>query len=332
MMFVEMSRTKLHGGAGWQFTKCLWSPTRKRSNVEGRQGTRWPYWDLLLKVKKGDTILHLQGVHPRADFVGFSKAATDGYLTRARPPEPEEWRYADEHYRVDLEEFVRLPKSVNLAALFESREAALTAYFHTNKGLKRRAKRLFYVEQSRKGKKRLQCLNGAYLSELDEQLFEILFPELSLSGNTTQLPPIVSVETAEQLRLIKVREGHAKFSGEIKLQYGNRCCFPGCDVRDPRFLVGAHIARWSDNPTLRGQMGNGLCLCVFHDKAFEIGLFTLDRRFNVHVNQRELAVPTSLAHALEMAQGLPINLGPNPPIEAALREHWRRTGCQPPDA
>jgi predicted restriction endonuclease len=85
------------------------------------------------------------------------------------------------------------------------------------------------------------------------------------------------------------RIGQKKFADTIKGLYQNRCCFPGCGVADPRFLVASHIARWSDNEALRGHTGNGLCFCLMHDRAFELGLFTLDGRRNVFLNPRENA-------------------------------------------
>lgn len=29
MVWIEMSKDELHGGTGWEFTKCLWAPAYK---------------------------------------------------------------------------------------------------------------------------------------------------------------------------------------------------------------------------------------------------------------------------------------------------------------
>lgn len=100
-----------------------------------------------------------------------------------------------------------------------------------------------------------------------------------LFGDSTDLKAsdqdnvIVSIETGLQLSSIRTRLGQARF--------------PDCDVSDPRFLIGSHIARWADNEKLRGNLGNGLCLCLIHDKAFEVGLYTRDEPLAVFVNPRE---------------------------------------------
>ncbi len=66
MIWLEMSRDITHGGGDWSFGKCLWSPTYKRHSILGR--TRQGYWENMLNIKKGDTILHLRGRGGNAKF------------------------------------------------------------------------------------------------------------------------------------------------------------------------------------------------------------------------------------------------------------------------
>lgn len=327
MIYVEMSRTESHGGKGWGFSECLWSPTRKKPNKNGKPGGRWSYWEKVHGVRVGDTILHLKGVSPKAEFVGWSRAASDGYIAASRPPEPDDWGYASDYYRVDLVDFEKFENPINLTALFAHRGAELTDYFFKWKKVKRKKGKpnLFYVYQ----KRRLQCQNGAYLSDLDADLFDILFDSNflpSLGGAPSQT---LSVKTSEQIRNIKARVGQEEFSDRVKTHYGNRCCFPSCDIRDARFLIGSHIARWSDNAGMRGNIQNGLCFCVLHDKAFEVGLFTLDHEFRVRVNPREINIEPSIAQSLRSADGQQISLGSAPPLVTALEEHWTRIEFYP---
>ncbi len=117
-------------------------------------------------------------------------------------------------------------------------------------------------------------------------------------------------------------------SAGIKHLYGNRCCIPDCRISDARFVVGSHIARWTDNEVLRGHMGNGLCLCLIHDKAFEIGLFTLDDQFRVFVNPNEGNSESPLARELLKLHGKQIRLAKILPLEDALLEHRARVNIQ----
>lgn len=106
MLWLEMSRDETHGGGSWAFGQSLWSPSRKTD------GTRWAFWESLLDVEVGDSILHLRGKGNDAAFLGFSTAATNGFATEDRPPSPGIWGYADSLYRVPLQEFIPLTSPV----------------------------------------------------------------------------------------------------------------------------------------------------------------------------------------------------------------------------
>ena len=167
------------------------------------------------------------------------------------------------------------------------------------------------------------------MSDLDDELF------ISLFGNGDQvLDPVrnataVSVETGVQILEVRSRIGQARFSAAIKELYGSKCCFPSCGISDDRFLVGSHIARWSDNEKLRGEMGNGLCLCLVHDKAFESGMFTLDQHLRVFVNPKEMVSDSEISRSLLAHHGKVINVSKVKPLEDALLEHWIRVGVEP---
>ena len=319
MMYLEMSRDIEHGGGTWAFPNCVWAPTEKDG------GGSWPFWNKILKLKDGDIVIHLRGIPPNAFFVGYSFVAGDGFETEKRPPNPKAWSYTKTFYRADLTDFTPFHTPINLNEVFEKRQPELEAYFDMNKDRDSEKLNIFYVRQAG----HLQCLNGAYLSDVDYELFTALFDQPS----PTNVPPNpktpATVETGSQLATIKARVGQAEFSDKIKGLYGNTCCFPGCNVTDRRFLIGAHIARWSDNETLRGNLGNGLCLCVIHDKAFEIGIFTLDENYQVYVNPRERNSKSPIVQEILEHSGEQIRLTEILPLDDALLEHWIRIDVTP---
>ena len=289
------------------------------------QGGSWPFWNKILGIRQGDVIIHLRGKQPRAQFIGYSIASGDGFETTRRPPEPKEWDFAKTFYRADLSQFTPFHHPVNLSEIFQMREEKLSSYFYMNQDRGPNKLNLFYVRQAG----RLQCLNGAYLSDVDDDLLETIFGSsreriLDLDGK-----PIISVQTGTQLASVRARQGQFQFSAMIKQMYGYQCCFPGCDITDPRFLVGAHIARWSDCEKLRGHAGNGLCFCLQHDKAFEIGLFTLDENYNVYVNPRERDSDSPVVRDLIAHHGEQITLSDFKPLDEALLEHWIRVDIEP---
>ncbi len=318
MIYIEMARDEIHGAGSWSFSNCIWAPTKTKN------GRAWPFWTKIGEVQKGDVVLHLRGAPPDAGFVGYSTVSENGFETSQRPPAPGEWGYADRFYRADLSHFTAFDQPVNVRNLFAARQRELVAYFEKNKQRKKEKRNLFYVKQGG----RLQCQNGAYLSEAEGELLTALFGdgEPIVAPRTKQ--PAMSVATGTQLAQIQRRVGQGDFSREVKRLYQYRCCFPGCAVADTRFLVGAHIARWGDNKKLRGHMGNGLCLCLMHDKAFETGMFTLDKNSRVFVNPKEK--DSSIWRDLMRHHGQTIVLAEGVTLlEEALHEHWQRIGIKP---
>ena len=320
MLWLEMSRDENHGGRNWEFGECVWSPTLKTND------TRWAFWETVKNIREGDVILHLRGTEDAA-FVGYSIASTDGYETVSRPPEPGIWSYASSFYRADLQQFTPFPSPVSLRAIFSSKDGELRYYFLQNKkhSTKKR-ERLFYVIQAG----RLQCLNGAYLSEVSIELMNILFhSSVVYKIHSTPLPLLKEVDTNEVLRQLKTRVGQKKFSDNICQNYDNQCCFPGCKINERSFLVGAHIARWSDNIEQRGKIENGLCFCLMHDKAFERGLFTLDFNFRVWSHEERLKQSSWGKETIYPNIGKQIKLGEIKPAHESLLEHWERVSLYP---
>ncbi len=319
MIYLEMSRDETHGGGTWSFPNCVWAPTHKKG------GGAWPFWSKVFQIREGDTVLHLRGITPNARFVGYSRASGDGFETTRSPPEPKDWEFANSFYRADLADFTPFHQPVNLDAVLSTHRAELEDYFDVNRGSGADKRNIFYVRQSG----RLQCLNGAYLSDVDDNLLTALFGADGAITAPETGAIVVSVETGSQIATVRSRLGQAKFSREIKKLYGECCCFPGCGVSDPRFLVASHIARWADNEKLRGELGNGLCFCLVHDKAFELGLFTLDEHFKVFVNRREHRSQSPISRNLLTHHGQQISLSEITPLEDALLEHWIRVDIEP---
>lgn len=320
MAWIEMSRDPAHGGGSWSFGQCLWSPTRTQD------GRKWAYWSALEAVQPGDLIVHLRGRQRNAHFVGTSIAESPAQVTAERPPEPREWAWSQEFFRVFLRDCEPFVAPVLLDAIFREKPQELTAYHGRHSPLGGpNGKILFYVPQAG----RLQCQNGAYFSELDVELSDILFgiDAANLGANVPRVGP--DVATAEQLALVRARIGQQEFSGNVKDNYGGACCFPDCAVNDRSFLIGAHIARWADVPELRGQTSNGLCFCLLHDRAFERGLFTLDLQHRIRINNVRLAASSWATNYFVGADGQQIQLGQVNPAQRAIEEHWRRIGFRP---
>lgn len=82
----------------------------------------------------------------------------------------------------------------------------------------------------------------------------------------------------------KLRSKQQVFSNKVKANYGSKCAF--CSLTTKHFLVGSHIIPWSKKKETRLDPSNGLCLCSFHDKAFDKGFLTINDNYKIIVTKR----------------------------------------------
>lgn len=136
--------------------------------------------------------------------------------------------------------------------------------------------------------------NHTRADELIWREFETNWNQMSLASETrleelTARQPTVAVGTAlpvtpsdaitEIERVVVVRTMQRFFRKVIMAAYNSTCCITGNPV--PELLVASHILPWSDFPEERLNPRNGLCLTAHFDRAFDIGLITLDEQMRL---------------------------------------------------
>jgi putative restriction endonuclease len=317
MIWLELRTNNTTYNPGWNFSESVWAP------ILTRDGSEWPFWNLINQVVKGDIIFHLRNVNGDKRFVGYSTASTDGYLTSSSPTQQNhEWDYIQTYYKVELTDFQVLNPTVSLSDFFANNNQRLRNYFTENRARRTNKKRLFYVIQ----RNLLQCLNGAYFSEFDGILPSMLIQDYETTRREREVAE--TANTGVAVREVEHRIGHQVFSDNVKANYSSKCCFPNCEVEGRGFLISGHIARWADNEPLRGHTGNGLCLCLMHDKAFEKGFFTLDENYHVVIVNADFANRQWLGNLLQAGENLEIKQRQINPLPEALRDHWVRIGYE----
>ena len=87
-VFVEITRMDHgHGGPGWEFGTCLWSPAKNRADADR--------YSLMREPARGDLVLHFlrdpwpDGIDTR--LCGSSTAARPVQEVRQQPPTPGDW-------------------------------------------------------------------------------------------------------------------------------------------------------------------------------------------------------------------------------------------------
>lgn len=113
---------------------------------------------------------------------------------------------------------------------------------------------------------------------------ERLLAAQALTERPASLPIDPEIVGREREALVKQRVNQAYFRRLVLARYEAQCCLTGLD--DPRLLVAAHIVPWAEAPELRVDPRNGLCLGALHDRAFEVGILTIDAGYRVHVDDR----------------------------------------------
>lgn len=91
--------------------------------------------------------------------------------------------------------------------------------------------------------------------------------------------------------LLNYRQGQNFFHDAVFSAYNYTCCITGIAV--PSLLIASHIKPWakSDDKTEKANPRNGLCLNALHDKAFDIGLITLDKNYTIIVSNKLKKAP-----------------------------------------
>jgi putative restriction endonuclease len=73
--------------------------------------------------------------------------------------------------------------------------------------------------------------------------------------------------------IVRTRVNQGFFRSAVLVAYDARCCITGLSM--PELLNASHIVPWSIDVKNRTNPRNGLCLNVFHDRAFDCGLLTV---------------------------------------------------------
>lgn len=86
----------------------------------------------------------------------------------------------------------------------------------------------------------------------------------------------------EREGIVKIRVNQSFFRKAVLAAYNFQCCITGLAI--PEMLNASHIVPWSKDSENRVNPRNGLCLNVFHDRAFDRGLLTITSDLTVKVS------------------------------------------------
>jgi hypothetical protein len=108
----------------------------------------------------------------------------------------------------------------------------------------------------------------------------------SRSKKTPNVPAITETIAERRVRLVQ-----SFFREAVLASYDSECGI--CSLEITELLVASHIVPWAVDELRRADPTNGLCLCVFHDKAFDKGLFCLNSDYTIKLSKRIHKHPNS---------------------------------------
>jgi hypothetical protein len=101
--------------------------------------------------------------------------------------------------------------------------------------------------------------------------------EAAIRDGDLRFPTIVATSSPEAIA--RQRRGQDVLRKLTLQNYEARCAI--CDVSDVKLLRASHIVGWAEREETRGNLGNVICLCSFHDVLFENGYWSLDDRLGM---------------------------------------------------
>ena len=87
----------------------------------------------------------------------------------------------------------------------------------------------------------------------------------------------------EAKRTTRVRLVQSFFREAVLSGYNFSCTV--CKLNLPTMLNASHIVPWSVDRIRRADPTNGIAFCVFHDRAYDRGLITIDKYFRIVLSQ-----------------------------------------------
>lgn len=106
-----------HGGLGWEYGSCLWSPT---TNKAGQK-----IYELMNSPRPNERVVHFYKIGSKRYFHGLSRVSKSCVLTQTQPPSPGKWNWAKEFYRIELKDFRNIRTPVQLLKFTEIFDASI---------------------------------------------------------------------------------------------------------------------------------------------------------------------------------------------------------------
>ena len=93
-VFIEISNS-VHGGSGWEFGTCLWSPVTDRGGNKA--------WKIMEEVRPGDLVIHLMDQREGYVWAGMSLVVSELSQVSEQPPDARDYENMAPYQRLNLD-------------------------------------------------------------------------------------------------------------------------------------------------------------------------------------------------------------------------------------
>ena len=104
----------------------------------------------------------------------------------------------------------------------------------------------------------------------------------------------------EVRKLTRVRLVQRFFRDTVLSSYNYSCTI--CKINLSKMLNASHIIPWSIDKNRRADPTNGLSLCVFHDRAFDRGLISVDDNFRIILSREVKIIDAPKLHRVGLLE------------------------------
>ena len=162
-----------HGGLGWEYGKCLWSPVLDNGGAKR--------YEVMHEPSVGDLVIHFYREKGKRYIHGQSVVSKSCYIAKTRPPDPASWSYSENFYRIDLKGFKKFDNPVLLREFVDSYDLEIRHEYED--------KLPFYPFQVTRynspkfrSDSNVGLKNGKYLTECSNQLFNLMLEIEDIMG------------------------------------------------------------------------------------------------------------------------------------------------------
>jgi hypothetical protein len=169
-VWIEDTKTAAHdhGGPGWEFGSCLWSPSSAEDGADR--------YAVMRELRADDLVIHFNN----AEIVGWSRVVAPFQEVNEEPPNPAEWAGRPSYYRIPLRDFRHFPNSTPVAEFLLSNHAALLEELRTD--TPKRYPFILYNDTVRRAQ-------GAYLTRCTTKLYGLIRKDVYLEEEAESFDP-----------------------------------------------------------------------------------------------------------------------------------------------